>query len=236
MSGPGARPPRVSPVAALAARSEQRAVSERLRTSPTPRAIEEAVEEAAVLVERLVADLHGPAAPSVACRAGCSWCCHVRVRISPLEALTIARHVRDRLGPDELATLLERLTVLEDRTRTMSREERANTRLPCAFLVDDRCSIHEVRPVRCRGWTSYDAEACRELLHTGRGEVETDAVRWEVASAIADGLDGAPRDLDLEAGPVELTAAVRAALVDPSAAERWLAGERVLDPGRGVHR
>ena len=54
-----------------------------------------------------------------------------------------------------------RLTALDRRTNGLSSKARLATQLPCAFLLEDSCSIYEDRPLACRGSNSIDADLCR---------------------------------------------------------------------------
>ncbi|HEU0153172.1 MAG TPA: YkgJ family cysteine cluster protein [Arenimonas sp.] len=75
-------------------------------------------------------------APYLACRPGCSGCCHYPIGVMPIEADLIASRTGKRLltgGPGA-------------RTGTLVRQEDT----PCPFLVDNQCSIYDDRPMACR--------------------------------------------------------------------------------------
>lgn len=76
------------------------------------------------LLEPVVAAL----GPFVACRPGCSSCCLYPIGIMPLEADLISK--RTGMSPS---------IVSEDVSSTA-----------CPFLVDNRCSIYDDRPMACR--------------------------------------------------------------------------------------
>lgn len=69
-------------------------------------------------------------APFLACRPGCSGCCHYPVDIMPLEADLIAK----RTGRRPIAS-----------GGTADTED-----MPCPFLSNNQCSIYDDRPMVCR--------------------------------------------------------------------------------------
>ena len=99
-----------------------------------------------------------------ACRSGCAHCCHQAVGVTPPEVFAIHEHLRATRAPAELAAVVRRIRAADDRTRGMTSAERLSPDLPCPFLVDERCSIYEVRPLACRGTNSLDAAACERTL------------------------------------------------------------------------
>ncbi|HTY69198.1 MAG TPA: YkgJ family cysteine cluster protein [Alphaproteobacteria bacterium] len=176
--------------------------------------------------------------PGFACAAGCAWCCHQQVAVAPAEAAAIAHHVRQNFPPAALAALKARLAELDRRTRGLDVAKRAQLKAACAFLEDGRCTIYAVRPLRCRGVYSRDADHCRWAMENpdqifGSPERHAKAGPYPVEPArIMDnalsGLARALRDQGLAWEALELTAAVRTALEIPDATERYLAGEPVF--------
>lgn len=105
----------------------------------------------------------------VSCRAGCAACCRQAVPISETEARYIAAmvaempadrraHVKRRF--EEAIAALDKaglLPSLRDANSLKTQEERRDLGLryfaagvPCPFLEDENCSIHEHRPISCR--------------------------------------------------------------------------------------
>lgn len=165
-----------------------------------------------------------PPAP-IACKKGCAACCVSKVVVVAPEVIRIADHLRRTLDPDSLSALMDRVRAADERTRGLSRRERAHAGVPCPLLVDDACSIHAVRPLLCRGWTSLDADACaRHFADPDNMPVPpAHAPAYELASAVLAGLGRAAADAGLDGRLLELVAALRIALERPNAAARWLA-------------
>jgi len=166
-----------------------------------------------------------PPPSSIACSKGCAACCVSKVVVVAPEVIRIADHLRRSLDPDALAALAARVRAADDRTRGLSRRERALAGVPCPLLVDDACSIHEVRPLLCRGWTSLDAEACARHFADPDGAPvpQAHAPAYELASAVLAGLGRAAEDAGRDGALLELVAALRVAIERPTAAARWLA-------------
>lgn len=166
--------------------------------------------------------------PQRACRAGCSACCHLAVAVLPIEALVIAAGLRNSRSVQENAMLLDRVRATSARVSHLTIEQRACAKIPCALLGDDgACTIHDFRPIGCRGWTSFDRAACDAALqeerpgHTG----PQDHWNYVAAGCVTEGLQHALRELNLPAEHVEFHTAVAVAMEQPDVAERFAAGE-----------
>ena len=86
---------------------------------------------------------------AVACRAGCSHCCHQPIGITPHEALVVARYLKDAGRADRAL-----------RRRLSAHTARAG--VPCPLLdASGSCSVYPARPRACRAWFSTDVAACR---------------------------------------------------------------------------
>ena len=171
----------------------------------------------------------------IACAAGCSSCCVSKVAAVAPEVLRIAAHLRGSLDPAALAELAARVRAADATTRGLSRAARARAGVPCPLLAEDgACSVHPVRPLLCRGWTSLDASACERHFADPDGTPAAPgfAVGYELASAVLAGLGRAALDAGRDGALLELTAALRIALDHPDAAARWDAGRPVFAPAR----
>lgn len=159
----------------------------------------------------------------IACSAGCGSCCSAKVVVTAPEILRIAAHLREKLDEAALAALLERVRKADARTRGATRAQRAEMRLPCPLLVEGSCSIHEVRPLHCFGWTSFDAGACERYWEAPGEQLAPPhhGTLYELASAVLAGLGRACFEAGLDGTPLELIAALRIALERPNAGERW---------------
>ncbi len=218
-------------VAAFVRDAVRRSTEGSLRRPRDGVSLERLLADSAAFANQLTDALRGESTlhERIACRAGCGWCCHVHVVVSAPEALRVARHLRETRSPAELERVQDRLAWLDERTRGLDRDARADTRLPCALLEDFSCSVHAARPLRCRSWNSLDVERCKvELDHPRSGNLEIENVQWEVTRAVAAGVADGIRGAGLDGARLELTAAIRIALEAPDAEARWLAGEPIF--------
>lgn len=165
-----------------------------------------------------------PPSRPIACAKGCSFCCFSKVVVTPPEALRLAAHLRRTLDPGALAAVLARIAAVDDRTRGLTRAQRFEAKIACPLLGDDgSCSVHDVRPLTCAGWTSLDVGACERHF---AAEIEGASapvygLGYEITGAILAGLVLACGDAGLDGALLELTAALRIALERPTAGERW---------------
>lgn len=215
-----------------------------LRDGRSAAALTQAVADGAAMADRQWDELR-PAIearkqPGFACGAGCAWCCHQQVAVEPAEAIAIARHIEATFAPKERAALQQRVAALAERTQGMGNHAWARLKTPCAFLVEGKCSIYTVRPLRCRAVFSRDADHCRWAMEKpdeyfgerdrrgGPGPYPVEP-RQIVDAALA-GFAVAERDFGLHWKTLTLMAAIRLLLEQPDAAERYLAGEAVFAP------
>jgi hypothetical protein len=142
--------------------------------------------------------------------------------------LRIAAFLQQTLPPENLAAARQRISEGVRQRREIGNRWMA-ARLPCPLLVDERCSVYPVRPLTCRGFNSSDARRCRQSV-TERAPVELPVYQPQlnIATFVLDGLRAGLHEAGLGSELLELTAALDIALTQPSAAERWLAGETVF--------
>lgn len=100
----------------------------------------------------------------LACKEGCWYCCcHPGILVSIPELIRIVDRVKRTLTPEQLDALRARA---KDYTANVGgrsfAELSGSTPITCPLLVDERCSVYEVRPLTCRGYNSADANACRK--------------------------------------------------------------------------
>jgi len=108
----------------------------------------------------------------------------------------------------------------------MTDEERWGERIPCALLGEGgRCSIYEVRPLRCRAFHSLAVEPCREAFGGHEGARPERARALERAhDAVEEGYDQALAAADVAAFVHRLEGGVLIALEEPAAVREQLPG------------
>jgi Fe-S-cluster containining protein len=157
---------------------------------------------------------------TLACKAGCFWCCYFTVEVRPVEVIRILDFMqRDMLGSDR-----ERIAA-EIRTNaaslvTLDEEARLRHNMKCPFLHIGRCSIYAVRPQTCRNYHATNAAGCEKSFN----EPENDDIDPEFAPLVyqsggahVDGFSAAMKDAGYDVAAYELNAALAVALADPAA-------------------
>jgi hypothetical protein len=110
----------------------------------------------------------------VACARGCSYCCHLRVEVQPLEAFTLAAWLRRTASTERLAAVIAKLRANVERSRALGAEARKRTNLACALLGEDgACTAYEARPSQCRRYHSTSIDPAATSTTTPRGTRST---------------------------------------------------------------
>jgi Fe-S-cluster containining protein len=234
--GPKKQAPQARPGAELGARRDQRVyTAEQFRHARTPLQVIEVTRHADAVADEAVRaalkEMPPPAPP--ACREGCAWCCYKPVGTAAPEVLRIVAYLRDTLSPEQWGHLCERVRSGAEQRRLLGPARARRAALPCPLLVENRCSAYPVRPLTCRGYNSSDARRCERTLGSDSGAAVP--IYWpqqRLTAFVLDGLRAGLEESRLDAGLLELTAALRIALETPGVQERWLAGEGVFGPAR----
>jgi Fe-S-cluster containining protein len=169
----------------------------------------------------------------IACRSGCSFCCHLRVTVAPHEAIALFRHLRSRL-PAALAREIEqRVLANAEQIAQLTEAQHWSRNVKCAFLVDGACSAYTSRPMACALHHSLDVAAC-EVSYENPADhsvgIRKLAVIEQTTTAAAAGMKEALDELGLSDEPLELHTAVAAVLRDQSLIGRWRAGRTLRKP------
>jgi len=117
----------------------------------------------------------------VSCRAGCGICCRQQVPLAPFEAHRLRRLV-DELPEPRRSEITARFRDVEARVKAAGLDDLIQgdsagdleslhrstgqyfrLMIPCPFLEDESCSIHDERPLKCREYlVTSPAEHCAE--------------------------------------------------------------------------
>jgi Fe-S-cluster containining protein len=160
---------------------------------------------------------------TLACRSGCSWCCHFTVDVRAVEVFRIVDYVQHAWSPPQQAALVKQIQDNAARLQGLDAEQRATFNLRCPFLAENRCGIYAVRPQTCRNYHATDESGCRQSFEEPENLDIDPAFAPEVyqaGTAHVDAFCGAMRELGYDADVYELNAALSAALAQPQARTR----------------
>lgn len=167
----------------------------------------------------------------VACRAGCDFCCHLRVMATAPEVFALLDYLASSLDEAAFEAFAERVAAADRALRALPSEAVVTTNLACPVLVDGRCSGYPARPLNCRAYHSTSRQACEDSFNhpedLERGHPELTALAHVHQGGQA-GFIGALEQAGYDARQYELVTALAEALHDPDARRRMNDGETVF--------
>lgn len=176
------------------------------------------------LYAKINATTRGLADVPIACRKGCSHCCHAWVSVSAPEALFVGKLVRQR-GP----TVTEKIMSAHRNTQLYDFETRNQHPCACPLLEDGACSIYADRPKACRLAASRDSEVCRRsYLDVTNEDIPMPYVYQSARSFYSAALCAALKKNNLPYRAYEFNAALSRVLETEDAERRWLSGEDIF--------
>jgi hypothetical protein len=177
------------------------------------------------LHSRMDATLQRLAHIPVACKKGCSHCCHTWVSAAAPEILFIAKMLRRRSDPAVAA----RIRAAFENTRHLDQPTRGKHPYPCPLLENDACSLYAFRPHPCRFWASADAGICARAFH-GKSDEDIPAPRLHLVgrNAYAIALAVALKHAALPHHLYEFNAALMRAMERENAEREWLTGSDIF--------
>jgi Fe-S-cluster containining protein len=118
----------------------------------------------------------------ISCKKGCSFCCHLNVDLTKLEAELIEAHCEERnleIDREKFRRQLK-LTVSN---RHLSKDS------ACTFLKDNECSIYEARPIACRTYyVLNDANRCDSKKYPKGKTTQATAIMADCMAAALDNI------------------------------------------------
>jgi Fe-S-cluster containining protein len=175
--------------------------------------------------ERIAA---APDADTLACQAGCDWCCHFTVDVRPVEAFGILAYIDSALPSVEQNRLRAQISQNSRLIRAMTEEERISLNLPCPFLGGGRCLIYPARPQSCRNYHATDAVGCRQSYEEPENldiDPEFAPGVYQVGAAHVEAFSAVLGETGVDVLAYELNCALTAAFEDPTSRGRFEAGE-----------
>jgi Fe-S-cluster containining protein len=207
-----------------------------LRRGITLEAVIASATDVATYADEAVAIVHEEYRPRLACCAGCSYCCRKPGVLATVpEFLRIIDRVRSTFGEPGLHDLTERARLYESRLNGRHFDDPVDDSVPCPLLVQDRCSVYDIRPLVCRGYNSTDVNACRLAHADPAARVPIFAVIKDVADGTSVGVAQALKTVGLNDALVDLGTALGLALsAGPAFAPAVVEGADVLGPAENA--
>ncbi|MDX1626078.1 MAG: YkgJ family cysteine cluster protein [Wenzhouxiangellaceae bacterium] len=187
------------------------------------------------LVESETAGLPRAHRGPLACRAGCDFCCHLRVMATALEVFALLDFAEREFEPDALTRFKSRVAETEQALRELAPDRVLAVNLRCPLLGEDgRCTAYSARPLNCRSYHSLSREACEKSFRAPEdptlGHPQLTALA-ELHAGSQGGLIAALRGAGRDERQYELVTALAEAIRDPESRRRFEAGQRAfLDP------
>src|SRR6185436_11723516 len=82
-----------------------------------------------------------PDVGTLACRAGCTWCCHFTVDARAVEVFRIQDFVERSFTAEEKARVQAEVRANAGMLKGLDEDERVRRNLKCPFLSNGRCTI-----------------------------------------------------------------------------------------------
>ncbi|EPZ8357843.1 YkgJ family cysteine cluster protein [Enterobacter hormaechei] len=97
----------------------------------------------------------------LACRAGCSHCCYLRVEAYDFEVDSIVQYVNTRIGSKTRIQIIEDLQQQFEVISKLTTNEHLYTNVKCPLLLNGKCAVYPVRPVACAAYHSMNEQECK---------------------------------------------------------------------------
>ena len=171
---------------------------------------------------------------TLACRAGCTWCCYFTVDVRAAEVFRILDFVEQSFTLEEKARVYAEVRVNSVAIRNLGEGERVTRNVKCPFLNEGRCTIYAARPQTCRNYHATNAAGCRQSFEEPENlEIDPEFAPgvYQAGGAHVEAVSTAMCDAGYDAYAYELNCGLDAALSQPSARRRF---ESRLKPFTGL--
>ena len=168
---------------------------------------------------------------SPACKAGCAYCCYYKVEARAAEILAVKNFVVSRFPPDRLRAVIEQAERNVAEVKDLSHSAHLATNQRCPFLIDDRCSVYEVRPTKCRSFHATDVEGCKASYDEPSNlSIPNSFVEeiFDAANGVAEGFYGALKATGIDSTVYDLNSGFLEAMRNPAVPKRLGSGKRAL--------
>ncbi|HEY5760864.1 MAG TPA: YkgJ family cysteine cluster protein, partial [Steroidobacter sp.] len=165
-----------------------------------------------------------PDLSTLACRAGCTWCCHFSVDVRAVEVFSILDFVVRSLPADEKSRIYSEVRANSAALKGMDEMERMRRNVKCPFLSAGRCSIYEARPQTCRNYHATDVAGCQQSFEDPDNleiDPEFAPMVFQAGGAHVDAFTRAMREAGYDTNVYEMNTALDTALSELDARKRF---------------
>jgi Fe-S-cluster containining protein len=164
-------------------------------------------------------------ANTLACNAGCSWCCHFSVDVRPVEALNILEFVQTNFTSEQQQQLRGEIATNSQILSQLDEMQRMQHTGKCPFLTENRCSIYAARPQTCRNYHATNVAGCKQSYEEPNNEdiaPEYAPLVYQTGAAHVDAFSKAMQDAGYDTNAYELNCALHEAMAYPEATRQRL--------------
>jgi len=169
--------------------------------------------------------------PPLACKVGCSYCCHYKVGARAEEVFQIVDYVRTKFSAPRVQRLQEDAARNAATLRSKTNEEQLAANLPCPLLDNGLCSVYPVRPANCRTFHATDVAGCKQSFEEPENLTISPSLvpgLQHTGAAHLKGLRQAFADAGYDGSTYELNAALAAVLSDGTPKRRFEKGKKAF--------
>lgn len=181
--------------------------------------------------DKLIAKSIEEAPTKPACKAGCSYCCYYKVEVKAHEVLLIHAHLQKSAPAVLREQILASAKANAELIQTLTAKEHLATNIKCPFLVDNQCSIYEVRPFRCRSFHSLQLEACEaSYANPSDFSIATELIQGvsHFSDALSQGFEAATMDAGFDHRTYDLNTALLEVHQDATVEKRYKRGKKAF--------
>ncbi len=167
----------------------------------------------------------------IACEKGCSYCCYYKVVAKPVEIFKIVKFVKHKFNSEQIDAIIKQTSINTEEAKSLTSEQHLSTNQRCPFLIDDSCSIYEVRPSKCRNHHAVEAELCKKSfeeptnLSIPNSCIESLYLR---ANGASHGFEQAVEKKGFDSNEYDLNSAFMEAFQNSSLLKRYRKGKRAF--------
>jgi Fe-S-cluster containining protein len=160
---------------------------------------------------------------TLACKAGCYWCCYFSVDVRPVEVFRILEFMEQNLTSEERNRVRREVMANSAALRDLDELERMRRNIKCPFLSAGRCVIYPARPQTCRNYHATNVAGCQKSYDEPDNleiDPEFAPMVYQAGGAHVEAFAKALLDEGYEITAYELNAALAAVMAQPAIARQ----------------